>query len=461
MTIHKEKGGSIIEMPDIAYTYQVAETPRDFDKRTISGDTLYWNNVHNFIGDFLIYPYGSHNNLDQIIKDVVDNSYNVPGFLSRKIDIAWGAGPKLYRDELIDNKDVRVRVVDPAIQRWLESFKHEEYLLKCMADYQHIQSTYTRAELNKGSRIGKPFINKLHHVLPNHARLARLRNSIDNDPTHVVTSSWNFNNITAISDHKYYPLFDISNPFAAENTIIHSNRYTFCTDYYNVPALYGAIEWINRSTAVPLIFKAFAKNSMNLKYHIVSPASFWDRKRKEMIDNCTRENSTYNESMMIRYEREFLKQIGDVLSGYENAGKYFHTTMGMTVKGHDIIQEGWTVNVLDQKVKDFVSSQILISDKADKAIAAGINIHPVLANMTDTGKANSGSEQIYALLNYLNTGVDIDEMIVCKPINYALKANFPDSGLKIGFFHNAPEMQQNTTPAKRSKNSTQKDATTI
>ena len=74
--------------------------------------------------------------------------------------------------------------------------------------------------------------------------------------------------------------------------------------------------------------------------------------------------------------------------------------------------------------------------------------------MTDSGKANSGSEQIYALLNYLNTGVDIQEMIICKAINYALKANFKDSGLKIGFFHNVPELQQNTPPEERTRNNT-------
>jgi thiamine phosphate synthase YjbQ (UPF0047 family) len=457
MNIHNELGGKIVEMPNVAYTYQVAETPRDFDRRTNSDSTLMWNNVQNFMGDYIVYPYGSNNDLPQIIKNVVDNSYNVPGFLKRKTDILWGAGPKLYRDELQNNKDIRVRVIDAQIQKWLESFKYQEYLLKCMSDYQHLQATFTRLELNKGSRIGRPFINKLHHVQPNHARLGRLRNAKDNAPTHILTSSWNFNNITAISDSKAYPIFDSAKPFDSDNSMIHSNMYTFCTDYYNVPALYGSIEWINRSTAVPLIFKAFAKNSMNLKYHIISPASFWDKKRTAMVDKCRTDNTTYDESMMVVYEREFLKQIGDVLSGYENSGKYFHTTMGMVVRGHDIIQEGWEVKVLDQKVKDFVQSQILISDKADKAIASAINIHPVLANMTDSGKANSGSEQIYALLNYLNTGVDIDEMIICNPINHALNANFPYSGLKIGFFHNAPEMQQNTSPAERTHNATQKD----
>jgi hypothetical protein len=74
-----------------------------------------------------------------------------------------------------------------------------------------------------------------------------------------------------LSPYKVYPLFDFSNPFANPNSVLYSNMYSFCTDYYTVPDLYGSLEWLNRSTSVPLIFKALSKNSINLKYHIVSP----------------------------------------------------------------------------------------------------------------------------------------------------------------------------------------------
>jgi hypothetical protein len=452
MNIEYTKGGAIIEMPDVAFTYQVAETPRDFDRSSNSGNTLQWQNIHNYIGDYLIYPYGSNNDLPKIIKDVIDNSYNVPGFLSRKTELLWGAGPKLYRDDLEDNKDVRTRVNDVVINKWLQSIKYEDYLLKCCVDYQHMQGVYTRFETNKGSRINQGKFVKLHHIPLSHGRLARLKDSKSNDPTHLVTSTFQFQHINAIADRKAYPLFDYEKPFEFDNSVLYSNMYSFCSDYYNVPQIYGSLEWINRSTAVPLIFKAYAKNSINLKYHIISPGSFWDNKRKAMQADCVERKITYSESMMVEYEKNFLKQIGLVLASSENVGKYLHTPTSILVKGHELISEGWEIKVLDQKVKDFVESQILISDKADKAIAAGVNVHPVLANMTDSGKANSGSEQIYALLNYLNTGVDIQEMIICKALNYAISANFPDSGLKVGFFHNAPEMQANTSPADRTKN---------
>ena len=452
MNISYEPGGAIVELDTVAYTYQVAETPRDFDGRTTNAGTLHWNALTNLFGEYVIYPYGAGNDLPLIIKEVVDNSYNVPGFLKRKAELLWGTGPKLYKDEIVDGKDTRVRIVDKAIEKWLESWGAEEYLLKCNVDYQHIQGVFTKFELNKGSRIGRPSIAKLHHASPDKSRLARKSKSSDPTPTHVVIGSWNYNHINAIAQKKVYPIFDITQPFIHENSVMYSNMYSFCTDYYTVPDLYGSLEWINRSTAVPLIFKAFAKNSMNLKYHVISPASFWDKKRNEIKETCRINNETYDESMLKKFERNYLAQIGNVLSGMENAGKFFHTVTTMMVQGHELISEGWEIKVLDQKVKDFVQAQILISDKADKAISAAVNVHPVLANMTDSGKSNSGSEQIYALLNYLNTGVDVQEMIICKALNYALKVNFPEANVKIGFFHNAPEIQSNVSPQDRTLN---------
>ena len=455
MQISYESGGAIVETPNVAFTYQVAETPRDFDRRSNNSNTLQWNNVQNYIGDYIIFPYGLNNDLPQIIKDVVDNSYNVPGYLKRKTDLLWGAGPKLYKDELKEGKDVRTRVGNVEVMKWLESINYEEKILKATVDYQHIQGTFTRFELNKGSRIGKAFIKDIHHIQPNHGRLAMLRSILGTIqaenyiPTHIVTGTWNFNHINAIANYKAYPIFDFTKPFQYDNSIMYSNMYSFCTDYYTVPDLYGSLEWINRSTAVPLIFKAFAKNSINLKYHIISPASFWSKKRKELQDT---HKGNYDEKMLKDFEYQFLMQIGNVLSGEENAGKYLHTTSSKIVMGHDLVDEGWEIKVLDQKVKDFVQAQILISDKADKAIAAGANIHPVLANITDSGRANSGSEQLYALLNYLNTGVDIQEMIILKPFNYAIKANFPNANVKLGFFHNVPEAQAQTNPNDRTAN---------
>lgn len=228
--------------------------------------------------------------------------------------------------------------------------------------------------------------------------------------------------------------------------------YTFCTDYYSVPDIYGSLEWLNRSTAVPLIFKALSKNSINLKYHIESPQAFWDRKEETIKQNCTIKGIEYKEEMLQAYQKEFLQKISKVLSGEENTGKYLHTTKSFTVDGTNLLEHGWTIKVIDQNIKDFVEAQIKISQRADRAVASGISLHSALGNMSETGKVDSGSEQHYALISYLNTGIDIQEMIICKPINYALKANWPNKNIKMGFYHNVPEKQEDVSPSNRSIN---------
>lgn len=445
---------AIVQTPQVAFTYQVSESPREFDKYRGISNSLEWTNYNNYYGDYIVFPFGSNNDLPSIIKEVVQNNYIAPGTLKRKTELLWGLGPRLYKEEVLDGKVVRTWVEDKVIQKWLEKWDSEDYLLRCSTDYQYLQGAFTRVELNKGSRIGQPFINRLHNVQPDKARLAMLRaEAVTNRiPTHVVVTNWKLNHIMDIDGAKVYPLFNTQEPFAEPNSIMYSNMATFCTDYYTVPDIFGSLEWLNRSTAVPLIFKALSKNSINLKYHIVSPQAYWDKKRDDMKANCSTKQIEFKEQMLIDYQTEFLNKIAEVLSGEENTGKYLHTTNSFYVNGTNIMEEGWEVKVIDQNIKDFVDAQIKISERADAALSSGMNLAPVLGNINNSGNSNSGSEQIYAVINYLNTGIDIQEMIITKPLNLAIRANFPESGLKVGFYHNVPEQQQNVSPSNRSKN---------
>lgn len=444
---------AIIDTPDVAFTYQVMDNPRDSYQFKNNNNDLDWNSQCSFIGDYLVHPFGANNDLPDIIKQTVQTNYIAPGILKKKTQLIWGMGPILYKEVLVANKDgnKRIRVIheDADIDDWLESWNYQEYLLKAITDYQHIEGIFTRFELNKGSRIGSPFISKLVHQFADRTRLATAKNNKQRDATHAITSDYSFNNVQATTDFKVYPLFDFLKPFANPNAILYSNMYSFCTDYYTVPDLYGSLEWLNRSTSVPLIFKALSKNSINLKYHIVSPQAFWDKKEKEIKENCIKTNINYTSNMLLLYQKQFLEKISVVLSGDQNTGKYLHTSKSFTVEGTNLIEHGWEIKVIDQNIKDFVAAQISISERADHALSAGLNLHSALGNVSESGKSDSGSEQIYALKTFLQTGIDIPEMIIMKAINYALKVNFPNKGLKLGFYHEKPEKEEAVTPSQR------------
>ena len=444
---------AIVDTPDVAFTYQVMDNPRDSYQFKNNNNDLDWNSQCTFIGDYLVHPFGANNDLPDIIKQAVQTNHNAPGTLKKKTQLIWGTGPIQYKEKLISTdigtKRIREIQEDDEINEWLESWDYQTYLLKAVTDYEHIEGVFTRFELNKGSRVGSPFITKLVHQFCDRTRLATAKNNKQRDATHAITSDWSFNNVQATTDFKVYPLFDFLKPHANPNAILYSNMYSFCTDYYTVPDLFGNLEWLNRSTSVPLIFKALSKNSINLKYHIVSPQAFWDKKEKEIKENCIKTGINYTSKMLLLYQKQFLEKISVVLSGDQNTGKYLHTTKSFTVEGTNLIEHGWEIKVIDQNIKDFVAAQIAISNHANHALSSGLNLHSALSNVSETGKADSGSEQIYALKTFLQTGIDIPEMIIMKAINYALKSNWPTKKIKLGFHHETAEKEQDIAPKNR------------
>lgn len=438
---------AIVETEQVAFTYSINNMPRDLYREREDNEPLTFDNTTAIvIGDYKLHPYGSNDNLPDIIRDVMVRNYVAPGLLTKKTQLLWGTGPMLYREGISDNIVIKKWLDDSELPKdvieWLGSWDYEDYLLKCATDYGVMQSNMTKLHPN----VNYNGIAYLEHVFINKGRLA---SRVDTDETtHLVISNNSFANSNIINTLKAYPLYKFGRELN-KTYGYYSNSYTFCTDYYTIPDIYGSLEWLKRSTSVPLIFRALSKNSMNLKYHIVSPEAFWDSKRAIIKENCTNKGLEYKESMLIEFQTEFLRKMATVLSGEENTGKYLHTTKSFMVDGTNLIEHGWEIKVIDQNVKDFVEAQIKISQRADHALSSGIGLHSALGNVSESGKSDSGSEQIYALKNYLATGVDIPEMIVTKAFNIALKVNFPNEKLKIGFFHQVAEKEQDINPKER------------
>ena len=117
---------AIVQTPDVAFTYQVSENPRDFSKLRGSSNTLDWSNYNNYHGDYVVFPFGSNNDLPEIIKTTVQENYIAPGTLKRKTELLYGAGPRTYREELKENRLVRTWVEVPEIQKWLDQFDYQD-----------------------------------------------------------------------------------------------------------------------------------------------------------------------------------------------------------------------------------------------------------------------------------------------------------------------------------------------
>ena len=126
-----------------------------------------------------------------------------------------------------------------------------------------------------------------------------------------------------------------------------------------------------------------------------------------------------------------------------------HTTKFWNAEANNF--EGWTITPIDKKIKDYIESQIKIANKADAAATSGFGLDPVLSNLIMENKLSSGSEKLYSIKVYNASETAIPDMILCKPMMYYIRANFPGSKTQIGLYRSIVNAEENVSPSNRVK----------
>lgn len=435
---------AIVGDENLAFSFEVINPrERNTDQPWSPVDVFSRNSVvSRYGGDWNVFPYGENNKIPLMIRNTVYANSIVPGILNKKTGLFWGQGPKLYTEKVINGELTRKYIDDQEVYKWLNTWKWEDYILKCTVDYTHIESAYTKFVNKKGWRIGSNFqVAYLEHIKP-YKPMVVGKGYI---PTHILLNR--DDDPTLPPD--VYPLFDKSNAFKSSQSIHYARLYTFCSDFFAIPQILGSIPWIVQSTNVSKFIDALTKNSVNIKYHITSPQEFWNQKEKSIKDQCEEEGKPYKASMLKRYKRALLKEIQSVLSGLENAGKFWHSEQVFSDVGGSLVEQGWKIIPIEQKMRDTVQSQIDIGNFANKQTSVGVGVHSAIGNVTEEGRSGSGSEQYYALNNFNQIGIDIPEMVIMEPLNMALEINFPKKNVKMGFYRQPAKRQEEVSKDER------------
>ena len=443
--IIKEGNHGIVINPNVSYSFHVAADTSWTDDINNFYSSRSWDSDPVAIGGFNVVPYGANNNMPKELRDILEIQHLGEGIMRRQRGLLWGQGPELYKVERKEGIRSRIWMDDPEIERWLKDIKYEEFLRSCIVDYIHTEGVFSKLYLNKGARIGaKPFIANIEYMSAAKCRLEWPDNIATNKVARIITGDFEYSKWFSP-----YPVFDPADPFRNRISIGYYNMTSFARDFYPVPSYYGSLNWINRSSAIPQILKSLTDNSLNIKWHIKSPTSYWDTQAERLKAQCTEKQTQYTEKMLDDLKDETFKKLAEVLAGVKNVGKFFTSETIMNNYGQ---MEGWEIVSIDQKVKDFIDSQLAIAKYADSAATAGLGLHPSLSNLIVDGKLASGSEQLYALKLYFATEIDVPESIVCQAINYAIEANWPGKNLKLGFYHDVVKTEENVTPEERVKN---------
>lgn len=399
-----------------------------------------------------IVPYGVHNRLPTVIRDLLEDNNLAPGIIDREIGLLYGKGPELYRKVYVDGEPQREYLNDPEVWDWFNTWDFKRYLDMAITEVKHMKGVFTRWYRNRGPRIGMPGdIVRLQVVPGTDARLGwPLSGGKRLEDVRVIYTG-DFENNCIRTGIRSYPIFNPQDPFRYPVAMSYSNYYSFGRTFYAIPTVYSSRHWIQRSNDVVATIKYFQDNAINSAYHIQSPEGYWDGKRDEIVrdnnhkwDHDSKEVSNKLEEL----KEEVCGNIVKVLAGKKNAGKFVHTVSFYDDQGE---KQEWKIEPVKQDLKEFIEAMLKISDKADSATTSGIGLHPGLSNIIVNGKFNSGSELLYALKLYMVSDTSIPEGIIFQEINKLLKIKWPDKDLRMGFYHPVVAKESEVNPENRTK----------
>ncbi|WP_422105586.1 hypothetical protein [Winogradskyella sp.] len=448
MSTHRFSKNGYLSLSGGYLNYYEVVGSRSTDYNDLTEKFNDWEENTISIGEYEVIPFGKQNNIPSEIQEtVLPNSFAYRA-LNRKAELLIEQGPYIYLQKADGRKYFREPVENEKLTQWLESFNHEELCHNNAIDFFFNKCIYNKIYRSRSSRLGqKSSPEYIEHLNAKDCRLAFKRTSKTKKPTHVIIGDWE---IDDLREMQVYPLYDHKNPAKYAVSIHYKHLYTYGMNNYPLPEIHGSLDWITNTTNTPKIFKAFAKNSLNIKWHIQSPAKFWEDKREIIKQNIKAGvvEGPYKEQMLEDLKTEILDQLSLLLSGVENVGKFWHNEYVVKLVGATASEQGWKITPIEQKTKEWVESQIKIYDTAIFAVQASLGVHASLLMVGADGKSDSGSEQLYAYVTHQKTATPIPEYYVLASINDTTKAKFKTKE-KVGFYRTTPERMQDVSDSQR------------
>lgn len=412
------------------------------------GRSYNWENTPHAIGDFRIVPYGPNNLLPSVLRSTVDDNNLAPGIIERQLGLLFGQGVFLYQLAFEDGEIKHIWQQDNEIESWLSDWDFMSYIKGITTDYLYLKGFFNAIYLTRGHRLGSaPKISHLEHIPAKNARLEWADSRKLSDVKHILVG--NFEQNCYDTGIQSFPVYDRRNPARYPVSAAYNSTYSFSRDFYSVPPYWGALRWIVRGSEIPTIFKYVTDNGLNLAYHVHSPFEYWENKREVIKQMHPEWSEAQVEKRIAELSTQLLEDLTHVLSGKENAGKFFHT---VDITDETGATHTWKIEAIDQKIKDFVDSQLKIAEASSSAITSGMGLHPSLSNVMVNGKLASGSEMLYAFRLHLLSNVAIAEQAILEQINQAIAFNFPKKNLRLGFYHQSLKAEEALSSSDRIKN---------
>lgn len=399
----------------------------------------------NVLGEKII-PYGADNDMPGRVCGLLERFYAGEGIMGKKVGLQWGEGPRLYRDavEAEGNRFYRAWTVDEKITAALKGTDYLTQMHRCLVDLCHLEGFWVKFVRARGARVPglPPKIARVEHVPAGKVRFIWKGDGVP--PTHVMVADWP---LASADNAECFPLFDPAEPFKYPASLAYFSIYSYNHDHYSFPRFLGAFDWLELAGTLAPLLATYNANASAISKHIESPASYWEKQDAYIKDKCQQSGVVYTEQMLEDFKDEAMEAFANSMAGNGNAGKFLHTSQFWNAEARAF--EGWKITPIDNKVKEYIEAQVAICKKAEAAATSGFGLDPSLSNLILDTKLGSGSEKLYALKVYNATETTIPDMVLCKPFQQFIDANFPGTDIKIGLYRSVVEAEKNVNPENR------------
>lgn len=448
-------GGTLVEVANEAFYFTVKDEYGGTSLDGTSSSSLLSSTrpYPLMVGDYNVVPEGVANNVPTYLRDLLDNNHLGGSVLDKMIGLILAQGIGLYTESVKENTIMRTWMEDKEISDWLKLWDYRTYIINSLEDLVKGGSYYSKLLRNVGGRSGVSSsgrINELSHVCaPDCRREWPDKNGLTN---RIFVGDWTDTSL----EKEFYPVWTKLTTALRPTMMAYRSLYRFGRGALQpiLPNYWGVRNWMGRSTDVPDILNNLSENTLGVKWHIISPSSYWDAVESKLKERMEASGKEWKQDYLEDYKESFLQSLASVLAGKKNVGKFIHTQskrIELDIGKSEL--DKWEFNPLDMKMDKFIESQIKISQRADVAIASGMGLSPSLSNIVADGRQASGSESLYSYKLFRTSAVYKVEYTVFSVLNDVINFNWPNKNLMMGFYSESVMAEQNVTPSARVTNS--------
>ena len=389
-------------------------------------------------------PWGDNNLFPQeVLADLEKNSVALRALDKRK-RVHYGRGIIAYRDiTKADGTPDREVVKDPDVVEFFRVNQINKRWIDLIFSLEVFANGWPEMILNKG----KDKINKVFIKDPAYCRIARM-----NDKNRIAdlyySAQWEY--MPSVDDEfvDTIPMFD---PYKYDGKTYQDGKFvypvfyrSFNKSYYHL-AIWNSIrtnKWMDIANKVPVLKSAMMKNQMTIKYHIVIPDDYFE-KRYKSPDFSLEEREAKR--------AEVLEDMNKFLADVENSGKAF-VSFAFYSKIKEDYLSGWEINVIDNKLQD--SAYLPDSQAANSEILFAIGVDPCLIGAGLPGGklgAGSGSDKREAYW-MLNADMGPDRQVSLEPLYFIRDFNGWDPTIQFDYAVVDTSQTQNQHPSKINQN---------